>query len=571
MRSSFTALCLAGLGLIATPCLIHGRAAASAPAPSLLDLLRSELDREFPILKSKGDPAPYYLAYEVTADKVDSAAASLGALVSSIHTDSRGFDTTVRVGSPAFDNYHPAQGQRPHFTRFVPISLTDDSNEIRRALWGETDSVYTVGARRLLQLKTDQQLIAEDHQHDADFSSEPASRFVKDPETYSYDMRAWNAKLRSWSSLFGSHNAVLASAVDFRAQHEIRTFADTEGSAIQQGSNLFRITITAEGVAPDGMNVTDYDSAEAFEPSHLPADAEIARRVSAVATMVDNLQKAPPADPIVAPAILSGRASAVFFHEIFGHAIEGHRQKDVSEGQTFTNMIGQKILPSFISVRFDPTLHQYHGHDLIGYYDYDDEGVKARPVTVVQDGVLKTFLMSRSPVGQFTESNGHGRRQPGFEVVSRQSNLIVEASHQISAADLRASLIAEIKRQNKPYGLYFQEVSSGYTTTARRGLQAFSVVPLVVYRVYPDGRPDELIRGVDIVGTRLASLQKIIAASNESEMFNGYCGAESGSIPVSAVSPAILISEVEIQRKQNAQQKPPILQRPQQEASPEPK
>jgi TldD protein len=301
---------------------------------------------------------------------------------------------------------------------------------------------------------------------------------------------------------------------------------------------------------------------EAADPAHLPAPAVIEQRVNGVASQMDALLKAPPAEPIVAPAILSGRASAVFFHEIFGHRIEGHRQKDESEGQTFTKMIGQKVLPDFVSVSFDPTRHTYDGKELIGYYPYDDEGVKARPVTVVDHGILKTFLLSRSPVKGFAHSNGHGRRQPGYEVVSRQSNLIVESSKQVSDAELRQQLIAEVKRQNKPYGLYFEEVSSGYTTTSRAGLQAFTVVPLIVYRVYPDGRPDELIRGVDIVGTPLASFQKILATSNRAEVFNGYCGAESGSIPVSAISPAILVSEIEVQRKPNSQQRLPILPRP---------
>ncbi|MBV9222752.1 MAG: peptidase U62, partial [Acidobacteriaceae bacterium] len=275
---------------------------------------------------------------------------------------------------------------------------------------------------------------------------------------------------------------------------------------------------------------------------------------------LDALVQAPPVEPMLCPAILSGRASAVFFHEIFGHRIEGHRQKDVSEGQTFK--LGQQVLPPFMNVQSDPTKRSYNGFDLIGYYDFDDEGVKARPVKVVENGILKTFLLSRSPVGEFVHSNAHGRRQPGFEVVSRQSNLIVESSKQVSMSDLRAALIAEIKRQGKPYGLYFEEVSSGYTTTGRGGLQAFTVVPLVVYRVYPDGRPDELVRGADIVGTPLSSFQKILATSDRPEVFNGYCGAESGSVPVSAVSPAILVSEIEIQRKQNAQQKLPVLPPP---------
>jgi predicted Zn-dependent protease len=183
-------------------------------------------------------------------------------------------------------------------------------------------------------------------------------------------------------------------------------------------------------------------------------------------------------------------------------------------------------------------------------------------VRLIDNGVLKSFLMSRSPIEGFPHSNGHGRRQPGLEVVSRQSNLIVESTKTVPEAKLREMLIDEVKRQGKPYGLYFEDITGGFTTTGRSGLQAFKVIPVIVYRVYPDGRPDELIRGADIVGTPLASFSKILATSNKPEVFNGYCGAESGSVPVSAVSPAILISEIEIQKKDKSQERPPLLPRP---------
>jgi predicted Zn-dependent protease len=183
-------------------------------------------------------------------------------------------------------------------------------------------------------------------------------------------------------------------------------------------------------------------------------------------------------------------------------------------------------------------------------------------VRAVENGILKTFLMSRSPIQGFNHSNGHGRRQTGAEIVSRQSNLIVESSKQVPESKLRELLIAEVKRQNKPYGLYFQNITGGYTTTGRGGLQAFKVMPLVVYRVYPDGRPDELVRGADMVGTPLSSFAKILATSDRQEVFNGYCGAESGSVPVSAVSPALLVSEIEIEKKQKSQDRPPLLAPP---------
>jgi predicted Zn-dependent protease len=331
---------------------------------------------------------------------------------------------------------------------------------------------------------------------------------------------------------------------------------------VQHGRGFARVIITASAKAKDGMDVSDFESFEAENAKDLPSNDVIKAAVKKVGENVEALTVAKTAEPFVGPAILSGRASGVFFHEIFGHRIEGHRQKDESEGQTFTKSVGEKILPDFLSVTFDPTMKRIAGVDLNGYYEYDDEGVQGRPVKAVENGVLKNFLMSRSPIDGFDHSNGHGRRQPGLEVVSRQSNLIVSSTRTVSDEKLRQMLIDEIKRQNKPYGLYFEDITSGVTTTQRAGLQAFKVVPVIVYRVYADGRPDELIRGADIVGTPLASFAKIIATSDKQAVFNGYCGAESGSVPVSAVSPAILISEIEIEKKDASQDLLPLLPSP---------
>ncbi|HMF79170.1 MAG TPA: metallopeptidase TldD-related protein, partial [Bryobacteraceae bacterium] len=408
---------LAPLALILAGVSLYAAGEIPSPPGNLVSILSGELTREFDVLKTKGDPAalPYYMAYEVTDQENDAESASLGALVNNIHNHERGVDTTIRIGNPKFDNYHPFKGQPIRFTVNTALSLDDDANQIRRVLWSESDRVYKLGSRRLLQLKTDNQLVAEQSETNADFSTEPAATYAKLPETYRFDGAAWADKLRTWSAEFKSHPQIVASNVSYRASRETRTFVNTEGSAIQLGSNLFRLEIQGGAIAQDGMQLQTFTSIEASEPGHLPADSVVRTRVRELADKLDALVKAPPAEPIVCPAILSGRASAVFFHEIFGHRVEGHRQKDISEGQTFTKMLGTKVLPSFISVDFDATRTNYQGADLIGHYEYDDEGVKARPVKVVEDGVLKTFLLSRSPVGEFVQSNGHGRRQPGFE------------------------------------------------------------------------------------------------------------------------------------------------------------
>lgn len=539
--------------------LVCGSAWAQAP---LTRILAAELDRNFAILKQKGDPPPYFIGYEVVDDEANVISASRGSLDEENHSHRRYLDVTVRVGDPAFDNYRRVGGDFPRFTTGTSIALDDNALSIDHSVWMATDHVYRAASNRLIRLKADEKLRAAASDNSGDFSEEPPqAAYLPTPE-YKFDAAEWEKRLRKLSAEFTKYPGALNSDVTVSAERIAKTQVTTEGTRLEHGRSFARLIITARGKAADGMDLTTMESFEAADPSKLPDDAKILAAVEKAGTELSGLLQAQPADPFVGPAILSGRAAGVFFHEIFGHRIEGHRQKDESEGQTFTKSVGKPVLPEFLSVRFDPTRWTFQGIELNGSYAYDDEGVKAQPVTVVDHGILKTFLMSRSPINGFPHSNGHGRRSPGNEIVSRQSNLFVESAKMVSDAELKKMLIEEVKRQGKPYGLYFDQVTSGYTTTARRGLQAFTVVPLTVYRVYPDGRPDELIRGVDIVGTPLASFAKILATSDHLEVFNGICGAESGDVPVSAVAPAILVSEIEIQRKERSEDRPPYLGRP---------
>jgi TldD protein len=536
--------------------------AAWGQQPSaLLKILDEELGRNFSALKQKADPPPYFLGYTVIDEVADLVSASMGALTSQNHRQLRFLDVTARVGSPALDNYHQTTGQRPQFGSAAQIPIQDDANAIKRVAWAETDRVYRLAAQRLIQIKTNQQVQVAREDDSADFSKEEPSQYVENTPQLHF-ASDWPARVRKLSGRFANYPGVLSSNVTILVQRETKYLVNTEGTRIQMGRTTAQIMISAQGKASDGMDLGVHESFEADDSSRLPKDEVMLAAIDKAGSDLSALLRAPVVDPFVGPAILSGRAAGVFFHEIFGHRVEGHRQKDEAEGQTFTKSVGSPVLPDFLSVIFDPTRKTAAGTFLNGSYAYDDEGVKARPVTAVDHGILKTFLLSRSPIKGFPNSNGHGRRQLGAEVVSRQSNLLVESSKSVSEEKLREMLRDELKRQNKPWGLYFSRVTGGYTTTGRRGLQAFTVIPLVVYRVYADGRPDELVRGVDIVGTPLSSFAKIVATSDKPEVFNGICGAESGSVPVSAVSPAILISEIEIQRKERSQDRPPLLPRP---------
>jgi TldD protein len=535
---------------------------AAAPATGLVDILSSELQRNFEVLKAKGEPAPYFLSYEVTEVESRVVSATFGALQSDDHGHNRFLDVSVRVGTPQLDNYHRVRGDAGQFTSGMQVSLDNEPAAIKHSLWSETDRAYRAAAERLIKIQTNREVKVLDKDQSADFSREEGLASSEPSQQLTFDDAAWQARTRKLSALFSKHPAVLVSGVSVIAQNERRSLVSTEGARIEHGRGFARVIIFAQGKAADGMDLSTSSYYDSLETDGLPADSVLETTVENVALKLEALLKAPVAEPFVGPAIFSGRASGVFFHEIFGHRIEGHRQKDESEGQTFTASVGSKVLPDFLSVLFDPTRRKVGGIDLNGWYTFDDEGIAGKPVTAVENGVLKSFLMSRSPIAGFAQSNGHGRRQPGREIVSRQSNLIVESTRTESDAALRAQLIEEIKRQKKPYGLYFEDVSGGFTNTGRNNLQAFKVLPVVVYRVYADGRPDEMIRGADIVGTPLASFAKILATSDRAEVFNGYCGAESGSVPVSAVSPALLISEIEIEKKDKSQERPPLLPAP---------
>lgn len=537
--------------------------AAASPAPAqnslVLDILSQELNRNFSALKQKAEPAAYFLSYEVTEQDYRGISGTLGSIEYANNYKDRNLDVSVRVGNPSLDNYRKVIGERTQFTNGATLSFEDSANAIKRRVWLETDRAYRAAAERLIRIKTNAEVKVAASDDSDDFSAQEPATYQKTPPKLQFDEAAWTARIRNLSARFANYPGILTSHVVVTARTDTRYFVNTEGTRLAHGRGYARVTISADAKAMDGTDLNTGETFEAVDPSGLPKDEVILAAIDRVAKDLTALLRAPEAEPFVGPAIFSGRAAGVFFHEIFGHRVEGHRQKDESEGQTFTRSVGNKVLPDFLSVVFDPTRRKVGDIDLFGWYDYDDEGVKSRPVVAVENGVLKTFLMSRSPIHGFDRSNSHGRRQPGYEVVSRQSNLIVQSTKAVSDAQLRRMLIDEVKRQAKPYGLFFADITGGFTTTTRSGLQAFKVIPLVVYRVYADGRPDELVRGADIVGTPLASFAKILATGDKTEVFNGYCGAESGQVPVSAASPAILVSEIEIEKKAKSQDRPPLL------------
>ncbi|HUE42323.1 MAG TPA: metallopeptidase TldD-related protein [Candidatus Sulfotelmatobacter sp.] len=540
-------------------------ASADKPTPKattdpVMKVMQAELARASTDL-GKEESAPYYMSYTVYDQNLVVLVGAYGSLLTDASLKRRQADVVMRVGAPGLDNTHGQSRSTGMTSGTLPVD--DNPDAIARVLWELSDREYKRAAPAFLNVRTNTAVRAEEEDKSPDFSKETPETHLESVATPpAFDRAAWGSEVRRLSGTFRKYPDIYFATVVMQVTDSNSRMVSSEGSAIESPSNSTRLIMEAQTRADDGMELLRVETFQAPSAAGLPSESALISKIDKMADDLKALKNAPVAEPYDGPALLSGRAAAVFFHEVLGHRLEGHRQKDEDEGQTFTKKVGQEVLPKFLSVTDDPTTHELAGVKLAGSYDFDNEGVPAKRVEVIKDGVLKSFLLSRMPIKDFSQSNGHGRNQPGLMPTGRQGNLIVTSTQSVPEADMRQKLIDEIKKQNKPYGLYFDDIQGGFTLTTRSLPQAFQVLPVIVYKVYADGRPDELVRGVDIVGTPLAALTRILMTGDQQHVFNGVCGAESGQVPVSAVAPAMLFSEMEVQKRQHSHDRPPILPAP---------
>ena len=536
----------------------------------LLGLLKEELAQQMKELKGEEFP-PYHMNYRVIDVTSSVVSASFGALMNSQQYRSRTLVPQIRLGDEKLDNFRFNQMgsamscfQGPSVAR-LPLDEENNEDAVRQAIWDEVNNRYKFAVDMYQKTKAESSVNVEEEDKAPYFSEAKVEKYYEAPlpaEKMTIDMDQWAARMKEISAVFKNQPGIMKGDAIMIYTVERRYFVNNEGTEVVQNLPYARIMVFGETKADDGMELPLNLSYFAYDPADLPANDKIIADAKEMVKTLEALRVAPVVDPYTGPALLSGPASGVFFHEIFGHRIEGQRMKSENDGQTFKKMVGQLVLPADMHVYDDPTLRQYAGEDLNGFYKYDDQGVKAERVDVVVNGKLNDFLMTRTPIDGHPRTNGHARASDGFDPVSRQSNLVIETSNPKTPEELRQLLIEEVKKQGKEYGYFFKEVTSGFTFTGKGGTNSFNVTPLEVYKVFADGRPDQLVRGVDLIGTPLSMFSNIIYAGNDARVFTGMCGAESGSIPVTAISPTILVNKVETQRKAKSQDILPILPAP---------
>jgi TldD protein len=536
-----------------------------AHAKRMLRAMQQELARQTRGLKQPGEPDPFFLSYLLHAKEGLSVWGRYGSVFRSEPQRDSDLYAEVRVGSYRLDNTIDGGitsdlAQRQSFNWIEgPEDL--DPEVLRYALWKLTQHKYDEALQEYYEKK---KILVEQHlpARGNAFSREPVLSHFDDVRPVVFPRKRWESFVRDTSALFRSYRFMLDPYVQIRGLNKVRVFASSEGTRFICQDTYYEASLQSWLLGPDGVHLESTRTFYGRDPEALPSRAQLAEAIDDMARELKELAQAKPLDPYAGPALISGFASGLIFHEAIGHRLEGERMGSRTEGHTFAQKIGQRILPAGVDVIDDPSLTHYDGKALHGSYLVDDEGVPAQRAELVKDGVLKSFIMSRQLTEGFRQSTGHGRHERFQDPMARMANLIVTARDGKSWDQLKALLCEETARRSLPYGIIIRGVSAGETRTDQYDFQAFKGVPTAVYTVDPKTGKETRVRDVTFIGTPLAVIQRILGFGDRCDVDNSYCYAESGAVPVATIAPAMLVGELELQRASTRRYRPARLPLP---------
>ena len=533
--------------------------------PIVISAMKKEIARSSSRLRAPGHPKPYYLSYLLRDSESLMISACYGAICQDRKEHRRNCYADVRVGTYAYDNSLMGGLSLPpeesESRDLIDMPIEDDEDAIRFGLWRLTDACYREAVRDYHIRKSRDVSYLDQNKRLLSFLPQKAGRHLAKPLEMSLDLDKMRSYLRKASAWFKEFPEIKNSSVEFTAAFRTKIFVSSEGvervwhqPVISLSSYMWLHT-----------RKTDLDVCVAINTSSLDELPTLSAFRKIIRSKIDDLYATENGETITSysgPVLFAPQPAGLFLHEVVGHRLEGSRLLSDDEGKTFKDKLGVKIMHEGLTITDDPSVAYHDGQSLIGHYPFDDEGVEAGRAVLVEDGVLKGFLTTRSPIRKgMTASNGHARNQSDERPIARMANLIVESKGGQSFAQLKRLMVEEIKRRKLPFGIVLYEVEGGETGTEAYNFQAFLGQITKAAKIYPDGH-EKPIKGVDFVGTPLASLSHIIAVGNKLEVDNSFCGAESGSVPVSTISPALLLSSLELQAKESSQITPYALPLP---------
>ena len=533
-------------------------------ADPILRAMSDELSRSISELQFKDLEKPYFVQYIILDQERYRASATFGALTGSDINRARYVQAQVRVGDYDFDNSEFVTG--PGFQGPPPAGITsqtvidDDYGAIRHALWLATDAAYKQAVeqfarkRAFVQNKTRGEPIP-------DFSKEKPVTAVAVRRGFEIDKGRWEKQVRDWSAVFKDFPEIDESSVVVEAQVTYRYLVNSEGTRTLQPSMLVSVEVDAGAEAADGMRLRHWIPLNAANFDQLPPEREVAKAIRQMAGELTALRSAPVLDADYSgPVLFTGQASAEMFARVLVPNLSGQRlpltdqQQAQATRSELVDRMNRPVLPRFLSVFDDPTTQRIGNQELLGHYQVDDQGVPARRVSLIEQGVLKNFLMSRRPAKDMPQSNGHGRSGiPGRET-AQIGNLFIQSSEGKTYEDLKQQLIKMCQEENLQYGLLIKAlVGDGRSPIG---------APVLTYKVYVADGHEELIRGAFAQAIPIRSLRQIEAVGNDAFVTNRLTGSNELPTPTSIVAPSVLLEEVELKRPTGTQQKPALLTHP---------
>ncbi len=559
---------------------------AGDPAPrvrsndgAVQSAMRDELARSMSELRLGDEAHPYFLGYTIYDLDQATVNATLGALTAEHAYRGRILRTDLRVGDPGFDNTNFEGG-----AKVETIPLEDDYAALRRELWLRTDEAYKSALETLARKRSaaaGQAAAAEDDAAVGDFSQEAPAHLEVPFPAGAADPEALRETARKLSSVLADFPDIASSRVAATFAIVRRRFCSSEGSFVDDNQRTVRIDVMAETQAPDGMKLKSFVPFTALTPAGLPPLAEMERSVRAMAKELSAMRTAPVATTGAGAVLFEGLAAPQVVKLLLGDQIAGTPpprtaqagSDDGGEQGALANKLGQKVASAILNAADDPSLGQGPGKAAVfGAYKIDDEGVAAQRVSLVEHGVLKTLLMSRTPRKEIAHSNGHARAPKFAGPRARVGTLVVSGAHPLA----RPALLDELGKISRSGGVTTYVVKlldddslPGADVDEMASLLAFGmgshgpppVHPLVVYRV--DHGKETLVRGLLLENLLPRSLKDITAVGADGVAYN-YLegGAGFSGVPTTIISPPLLLSDVDVRRQSGRNRKPPLYPSP---------